>query len=513
MNPKVRLLRWTFRSVKIIDNFGYSSLNRAKIIITKDSYNFTGVNMLNSLPILLVVEDDEGLHHQYKWAFKSIYQVYFAVDREQALTIFKQVNPGVVLLDLGLPPDESNATEGLAVLREMISLSPLTHVVVLTGSEQKQHALDAASAGAIDFQSKGISDSELKFALKRAFHMHALATENARLKNTPSFSESGIIGQSPSFIQSLKTARKVAPSPLTAMLLGESGVGKEVFANFIHQESNRKGEFVAINCASIPSELLESELFGHEKGAFTGAVQLKIGKIERANGGTLFLDEIGDMPVVLQAKLLRFLQEREIERIGGKKTFSVDVRVICATHQNLKEMVDKKTFREDLFYRLSEVAINIPSLRERGSDVNLLAKWFLQHYNREYQCSVDGFTDDAIAALNIHQWPGNVRELQNSIKSAVIMSESPLLSAQDLRINVSAAAIADRTIKRSVTSDYDGDITSLDEVRRIAESLAITRAYNQCNGNVTAAAKLLNITRPTFYAIANKYNLFTDKTN
>lgn len=459
--------------------------------------------MLNILPALLIVEDDEGLHSQYKWILKSLYQIFFAVDRTQAISLFNQVRPSVVLLDLGLPPDCSNATEGLSALQEMLAINPLTHVVVITGSEQRQHAMDAIAFGAIDFQPKGISGDELKIALRRAYMMSDLAKENKELRQNAASVESDVIGDSPLFLNSLKVAQKVAESPFTVMLLGESGAGKEVFSNYIHRQSHRKGEMVAINCASIPAELLESELFGHEKGAFTGAVQAKIGKIERANGGTLFLDEIGDMPLLLQAKLLRFLQEKEIERVGGKKSFSVDVRVICATHRDLQEMVKLKLFREDLFYRLSEVTIEIPPLRERGGDIVLLAKWFLQHYSREFKRPIEGFSQEAIRSMQGYSWPGNVRELQNKIKTSIIMAENKYLSSSDLKLPVKERSMG-KTVEIETLAEAG---LSLEDVRKKAESEALIQALNSCNGNITAASKMLGITRPTFYAIANKHGL------
>lgn len=460
--------------------------------------------MSMDLPTLLIVEDDDGLCQQYKWAFKGLYLTLFASEKEIALQLFDQYQPSVVLLDLGLPPDEANATVGLSILSEILKKSPMTQVVVVTGSEQRQDAVNAVSLGACDFQSKGASIDSLKVSIRRAFSMYSLLRENSLSKFSSNHSESNIIGQSPAFSSALKLAKRIAQSPLTTMLLGESGVGKEVFANYIHKLSGRKGEMVAINCASIPSELLESELFGHEKGAFTGAVALKIGKIERANGGTLFLDEIGDMPLVLQAKLLRFLQEREIERVGGKKTFDVDVRVICATHQDLPSMVDQKMFRQDLFYRLSEVCISIPSLRDRIEDIELLSNWFLENYSSQYGKPLKTFSPCAMSKLINHDWPGNVRELQNCVKSAVVMSEGASIYASDINIR---GGLIDVVSDERLITDSEPGVQPLNDVRRLAETVAIVNAYKAGKGNIAEASRLLAITRPTFYALVDKHGI------
>lgn len=464
------------------------------------------------LPNLLIVEDDEGLHTQYTWALKKYFAVHFATNREQAILNFNKLKPHVVLLDLGLPPDESNASEGLAVLQEIMSIQPLTQVVVITGSEQRQHALDAVAMGAVDYQSKGIKNEDLLFALNRAFKMYSLQSENEMLKKKRFTASDGVIGEHPSFFSALKRAEKIAPTAISALLLGESGVGKEVFAKRLHDASGRKGNFVAINCAAIPAELLESELFGHEKGAFTSAHQASIGKIERADKGTLFLDEIGDMPLVLQAKLLRFLQEREIERIGGKKAIPVDVRVVCATHRDLQSMAKEKSFREDLFYRISEITINIPALRQRGNDIKLLANYFLQVYVSEFGLSQIRFSDDAYAAMMLYSWPGNIRELQNKIKSAVIMAEKSTIFAKDLSINTkdNQLFLPDTWLNEHSERERT-EIVPLDDVRRAAESRALFKAYQKFNGNIKAASDALGITRPTFYAIANKHELFLSK--
>lgn len=464
------------------------------------------------LPDLLIVEDDDGLHSQYSWALKKDYVVHFSTDRVSAISDFRKIRPAVVLLDLGLPPDPSNASEGLATLREILEVEPLTQVVILTGSEQRSHALDAVAMGASDFQSKGISNDDLKFALQRAYRMHSLQVENDKLKKQSLPSGNGVIGEHPHFIEALKRTEKIAATSVSALLLGESGVGKEVFAQHLHAKSGRKGDFVAINCAAIPAELLESELFGHEKGAFTSAHQLSIGKIERANGGTLFLDEIGDMPLVLQAKLLRFLQEREIERIGGKKSIQVDVRVVCATHRDLAEMAKKKDFREDLFYRISEVSVNIPALRMRGNDIKLLANYFLQQCVSEFSGSATRFSDDAVAAMMLYSWPGNIRELQNKIKSAVIMSERSLIYAKDLYISTKENQLfLPETWLNDVENRDLSDIISLADARKAAETRALFKAYQKSQGNICVAAESLGITRPTFYAIANKHGLFLNR--
>jgi two-component system NtrC family response regulator len=456
---------------------------------------------------LLIVEDDTGLHAQYKWGITG-FNIAFAIDRKSALAAIRKKQPDVVLLDLGLPPDEDNATEGLAVLNDISSQLPNTKVVVLTGSEQHEHALQAAALGAYDYLQKGVSTEELQFSLDRAGKMQQLEMENRNLRESKT-ANTQLIGNSTSMNKALKMLARIAPMPMTTLLSGESGTGKEMFAMTIHDMSTRKGHFVAINCASIPGDLLESELFGHEKGAFTGAHRRKIGKVEQAAGGTLFLDEIGDMPMELQSKMLRFLQERKIERVGGNETIPVDVRVVCATHRNLKEMTIDARFREDLYFRLAEYTLNIPALRERDDDVWLLSEYLLAAYRQEFtmidSSTAKGFSRDALTAMLEHDWPGNVRELQNRIKGALVNCDSALINSDDLGLVMKRGDIL---IPDSwFSEDCEARQVTLDEIRKSAESKALYRAYRQANGNISNAAKLLDITRPTFYTLLEKFDM------
>ena len=442
---------------------------------------------------LLIVDDDKGIQKQLKWSF-SDYEAILASDRESAIAAVRRFEPKVVTLDLGLPPDEANASEGLAALQEILTIAPHTKVIVITGNDDRTNALKAISAGAYDFYQKPIEPEVINVIVARAYSVAAIEEENRHMRAVAG-SDIGIIGNSESIDRLRMMVKRIAPTQITALLLGESGTGKEVAANAIHLASDRKKKpFIAINCASIPEALLESELFGYEKGAFTGAHKATKGKVECAEGGTLFLDEIGDMPYSLQAKLLRFLQEKTIERLGGRQEISVDVRVVCATNQNLEQMVKDKTFREDLFYRVSEITLNIPPLRDRDEDVIILAQYFLQRYTTEYKSNVKSFSEDGLGAIKAHRWPGNIRELQNKVKSAVIMCTGAQITAMDLGL-------------------YDHEGTSyelslnLRAVRERAESLAINKAYSLADKNMSKAAELLGITRPTLYSLIEKYSL------
>lgn len=439
---------------------------------------------------LLVIEDDIGIQKQLKWSLPD-YELVFAQDRASALTQLRRYEPEVVTLDLGLPPDPANATEGLACLSEILALQPDCKVIVITGSNDNDHALKAVALGAYDYYQKPINIDVLNVILARAFKLSQLEAENKALKAAGNTS-SDIIGNSDAIMRACRTVEKIAPTEITTLLLGESGTGKEVFARAIHRQSPRVNKpFVAINCASIPENLLESELFGYEKGAFTGANKTTLGKIECANGGTLLLDEIGDMPLSLQAKMLRFLQERVIERVGGRQEIEVDVRVICATHRNLAEMVAAQSFREDLYYRVSEITLAIPPLRQRGHDIIVIAKALLTKFNAEFNCHVQGFSDCAMQAMLQHPWPGNIRELQNKLKSAVILADSKLITADDL-------GLSSREMVKTST---------LRKVREQAETQAIRQAYTLANGNLSKTSDLLGITRPTLYALIDKYRL------
>ncbi|MFT6268582.1 MAG: putative PEP-CTERM system response regulator [Alphaproteobacteria bacterium] len=448
---------------------------------------------------VLVVDDDLGIQKQLKWALTD-FDVVFAGDRQSAIAQLRRFEPSVVTLDLGLPPDPTNASEGLLALQEILSLAPHTKVIVVTGNNDKEHALEAIKLGAYDFYQKPIDSEIINVLIQRTLNLAALEYEN-RVLSKSRVSMGSIVGNSDALLAASRKAEKIAQTDISTLLLGESGTGKEVFARSIHEHSQRKDKsFVAINCASIPENLLESELFGYEKGAFTGANKTTLGKIETAQGGTLFLDEIGDMPIGLQAKMLRFLQERMIERVGGRSEIAVDVRVICATHRNLTEMAEEKTFREDLFYRISEISILLPPLRERADDVILLGKTFLNIYVEEYKSKVKGFSESAINAMLNHKWPGNIRELQNKLKSAVVLAEGNYIEADDLSLFNTEAQTED-------------PVFNLREVRENAESKAIRKAYYKAEQNMSKAAELLGVTRPTLYSLIDKYHLDDLKTN
>jgi len=442
---------------------------------------------------LLVVEDDPGLQSQIRWCFEN-YDVLLANDRISAIEQVRKNKPSVVTLDLGLPPHEDNPSEGFATLEQILDIDPNIKVIVVTGQEERENAVKAIGLGAYDFYSKPFEPEIISLIVNRAFRLLELEDENQRLQ-TPSIHEpfAGVIACSPQMQNVCKAIEKVAPSDATVLLLGESGTGKELCARGLHTlGSNSAGNFVAINCAAIPDTLLESELFGYEKGAFTGANKQTIGKIEYADGGTLFLDEMGDLPYTLQAKLLRFLQERVVERVGGREPIPVNVRVVCATHQNLREKIENKEFREDLFYRISEIPLEIPPLRQREGDIIVLARFFFEKFNEDHGRKLRGFTKDALSSMESYSWPGNVRELQNRIKRAVIMTDGKQLSSLDLEL--------DRTT--SETMNFN-----LRDIREKVERQAILRALSHVNGKVAPAAELLGVSRPTLYDLIKKLNV------
>ena len=447
---------------------------------------------------ILVVEDDKGLQSQLRWAFED-FEVVISGDREDAITQLRRVEPGVVLLDLGLPPDPGGVSEGMATLQEILSLTPQTRVIVVTGDSDRANAVKAIGLGAYDFYQKPADPEILGLIVERAYHVYELELENRRLQQLQQESPlSGIIATSPNMLSVCRTIEKVAPTDITTLLLGASGTGKERFAQALHELSHRSNKkIVAINCAAIPDTLLESELFGYEKGAFTGASQQTIGKIEYADGGTLFLDEIGDLPMELQAKLLRFLQERVIERLGGRKEIPVDVRIICATHQNLQEHIRSGRFREDLYYRISEITVEIPPLKDRDGDAIVIAKAFLDRYSRELKRPMKGFDAEAEKAIAAYEWPGNVRELESRVKRALIMADSSTISPDDLELPLAPQ-------DTGVHSDHP---LNLKQVREAAEAKAITRALKAATNNITDAASALGITRPTLYSMMEKYGL------
>jgi two-component system NtrC family response regulator len=443
---------------------------------------------------LLVVEDDPGLQTQLKWCFEG-YEVLIAGDRATALSELDKHRPPVLTLDLGLPPDADGTSEGFQTLEDVLTRFPNTKVIVVTGNNDRQNALRAVGVGAYDFFYKPIDPDLLGFIVNRAYRLHELEDENQRLHFTGGESPlEGVITGSREMLKVCRTVEKVAPSDATVLVLGESGTGKELIARSVHSLGGRAdGRFVAINCAAIPENLLESELFGYEKGAFTGAVKQTPGKIEMANGGTLFLDEVGDMPMALQAKMLRFLQERVIERVGGRHEIPVDVRVICATHKDLPQLAREGNFREDLYYRISEIAIRIPALREREGDTLLLARVFLEKYSQQMGKQQHRFSKDALAAIEAYPWPGNVRELENRVKRSVIMAEHKQISASDLELG-GAGTDDTRTF-------------NLREIREQAERQAIVRAMSHVGGKISQASELLGVSRPTMYDLIKKYNL------
>lgn len=447
----------------------------------------------SKLPKLLVVEDDKGLQKQLKWGYED-YDVVIAEDHNSAIAAMRLHEPQVVTLDLGLPPDPDGTTQGFAILKEILTLAPKTKVIVASGHGERSSALRAVASGAYDFYQKPVDIDELGLVVRRAFQLREIEIENERLSASKAeTSLGGLITGCESMQRVCTMIERVAPTDASVMLLGASGTGKELLAKGLHEHSQRTGTaFVAINCAAIPENLLESELFGHEKGAFTGAVKQTIGKIEQAQKGTLFLDEVGDIPFALQVKLLRFLQERVIERIGGRKEIPVDVRIVCATHQNLDDLIANGQFREDLYYRLAEITINIPSLAQREGDVVLLAHAFVNRFAAEQKRNVTGFTPDALEAMVAHGWPGNVRELENRIKRAVIMSEGKRISALDLDL-----------LDKQVATEQ----LNLKQVREKADRAAIARALSVSNNNISQAAKQLGISRPTLYDLLKLYDI------
>jgi two-component system, NtrC family, response regulator len=441
---------------------------------------------------LLIVEDDRGLQKQLKWCFDG-YEVLIAEDRDSALSELRRHAPAVVLQDLGLPPDPEGVSEGFATLHEILQVAPGTKVIVVTGNEDHDNALKAVGFGAYDFYQKPVDVDVLHLLVSRAFTLWELEAENRRLAVQQSRSPlEGIVAVSQPMQDVCRRIEKIAPVDVTTLLLGESGTGKEVFAKAIHGLGPRvAGRFVAINCAAIPEALLESELFGHEKGAFTGAHKQMPGKIELAHAGTLLLDEIGDMPAPLQAKLLRFLQERTIERVGGRKEIPVDVRVVCATNQDLQQLIAEGRFREDLYYRISEVTIRIPPLRERPGCRIVLAQHFLQTYATRMNRKLRGLSEDAMAAIEVHAWPGNVRELENRLKGAVAISEGPTITAGDL----------------GLAGGLELPVMTLRAVRDAAERRAVLQALAAAGGNVTRAAALLGVSRPTVYDLVSRHEI------
>lgn len=427
-----------------------------------------------------------------RWSFED-FDVGVADDRNSALTQLRRLEPEVVTLDLGLPPDPGGVTEGFAILEEILALAPDTKVIVVTGHDDRQNAVRAIGMGAYDFYEKPIDPDLLGIVVKRAARLFHLEQENRRLQSGRRESVlDGLIAASPEMMNVCRTIEKLAPTDVSTLMLGESGTGKEVLVRALHKLSSRAEErLVAINCAAIPETLLESELFGYEKGAFTGAAKTTPGKIEVANGGMLFLDEVGDLPLPLQAKLLRFLQERVIERVGGRSEIPVDVRVVCATHRDLSELIKEGVFREDLYYRINEATIQVPPLRERQGDSVVLARAFLERFSVQLKRPIKGLSPQAVKAIEQYNWPGNVRELENRIKRAVIMSDGSQITPDDLEFRA--------------VEDEEVEPFNLREVREKAESRAIIRAMSYTGDNVSKTAEMLGVTRPTLYNLMRKY--------
>jgi len=454
--------------------------------------------MTDKVPPLLIVEDDIALQKQIKWSLDRFESVV-AHDRESALAQCRRHSPAVVTMDLGLPPDPDSVSEGFRLLEELLGIDPDMKIIVLTGQNDQANALRAVALGAYDFFAKPFDPELLGLTLDRAYRMFALQAENRRLQalHQPD-ALAGLITRDAQMLRICRTIEKVAPSNASVLLLGESGTGKEVLAQGLHQASKRGGRFVAINCASIPENLLESELFGYERGAFTGALKTTVGRIETANGGTLMLDEIGDLPYALQSKLLRFLQERKIERIGGRQEIAVDVRVVCATHQDLKTLIEEKRFREDLYYRVAEIAIQVPRLADRNGDAALLAHAFLRRFAAEHRRGTLHFTEEALRAIDAHPWPGNVRELMSAVRRGVIMAEGNRLGSQDLGLPSTHPEGAAEAAEAAL---------DLRSVRERAEREAVVSALARTGGNIVKASELLGVRRPTLYDLMHRLSV------
>jgi len=444
-------------------------------------------------PCLMIVDDDPGIREQLEWTFEG-YDIVTAENKEQAISQLRRFEPQVVTLDLGLPPKEDSYEEGMSTLEQILKLAPLTKVIMVTGQDEKDIAIQAIGLGAYDFYPKPIEPDTLQLIVKRAFYLQSLEHERQRLFSTSCATQiPGMLTASQNMSQVCRMIEKIAPNNVTSLLWGESGTGKEVLARGIHELSLRsKGPFVAINCAAIPENLLESEFFGFEKGAFTGAHKRTLGKIEMAQNGTLFLDEIGDLPLSLQPKLLRFLQERVIERLGGRTPIPVDVRVVTATHQDLKEQVQSGSFREDLYYRLAEVTVHIPPLREREQDILIIAKMFLERFKKDFSKSIKRFSADTLQKMMKYTWPGNVRELENKVKRAVIMAEGHEIMPEDLDLPF---------------TESNPMMFNLKTVKHQAERQAIEQAILLSHGNISKASGLLGVTRPTLYNLMEKLGI------
>jgi two-component system NtrC family response regulator len=451
--------------------------------------------LMNTRPVLLLVDDDSEIRDQMRWALAQDYQLLEAPDRSTALAHVREAMPRLILLDLGLPPDIDGASEGLAILRETLRLNPMAKVIVITGNSDQAKAVAAIESGAYDFIEKPVQLDVLKVVLQRAAYLSKLEQENRVLQERAGQNEfEGIVGSSARIQEVFRMIRRVGPSEVPVLITGESGTGKELVARAIHRQSARRtGPFAAINCGAIPETLLESELFGHEKGAFTGATQQRKGRVESAQQGTLFLDEIGDVPLTLQVKLLRFLQDHTIQRLGAKETIAVDARILAATNVDLQKAIRDSRFREDLYYRLCVVTIAVPALSERGSDITLLARTFLAKFAEEQKKSLKGFTPQAVEALTAHSWPGNVRELENRIKRAVVMAEGKYVTPMNLELKDPFLSEEETFTLRASRDSREKDLVRL--------------ALEKADGNVSRAATELGISRPTLYQLLARYGL------
>ncbi len=452
---------------------------------------------------LLLVDDDPGILRQLAWSFPER-EVFTASDEDTALERVREHRPRVVSLDLGLPPDPDGSSVGLAILEKILAINPRTKVIVVSGSEDRDDAIQAVARGAWDFFQKPIDAEALGFIVKRAFHVARLEAENHRLRANTSQALPGVITANPAMLEACRTVERIAPTSVNVLILGESGTGKELLARAVHDKSPRAGKpFVAINCAAIPDALLESELFGYEKGAFTGATRQVKGKIETADRGTLFLDEIGDMPFNLQAKLLRFVEERRIERLGGRSQIEVDVRIVSATPQPLMTRVDEGLFRQDLLYRLAGLTVEIPPLSARGDDILLLAQHFMETFAAEHGRPAKQLAEDAKRMLLAHGWPGNIRELANTLQRAVILAEGSTIRSGDLSLDTRPTASTSQ--EASSLQQHPAEFISLRDARDHAERLAVDAAVKKSAGNLSTAAKLLGISRPTLYSLLRRH--------
>lgn len=458
---------------------------------------------------LLIVDDSDEIRKQLKWGLGKEYKVLQAGNAEEAIEVFKEHTPSVVTLDLGLPPKAESTEEGFRCLAAILAERPTTKVIIISGQDERENTLNAIKSGAYDFYQKPIDQNELRIVIKRAFYLSDIEEENRNLHTALDEKNSWgsvMVAQSPGMLEILSTVRKVATSDVSVLITGDSGTGKELVSREIHAKSLRKdGPFIPINCGAIPENLLESELFGHERGAFTGASSMIQGKFEYAHKGTLFLDEIGELPVSLQVKLLRFLQDKKIQRVGGREDICLDVRIIAATNVDIARSIQEKRFREDLFYRLGVITIDLPPLRDRGADIMMLANFFLSRFNDAFSKKVRGFTPASVGAMESYEWPGNVRELENRLQRAVIMTESTMISPQDMGFG---AASLTEAPGGGISIHQSNGVTTLKEARERVEREFITAAIDRNVGNIAKAAEELGISRPTLYDLLKKYGSF-----